>query len=324
MKEMILKEEALDMVSIENIKTLKQADLILEACNSSDSEVLEVYVNNAITRGAVYHKLTIVGEGELGLLRDEVATRYNIGGGTVSRYVSIFDNKNILLSKIKGIGPCMDADLKPTLASLLDTIKKDPDNVTKMITHRITSRGINNEIAKVVEDYMETANEDIRYLFSTKSRVALGRLATAIKEDDETKIVHIIKLDGVSEDKDEVTKKELRETIKSLEREIEELKEENEMLKRRNKFLIDSNKLSDVRSFLSRALKNKSILKRYKPELERAFDLLGVDVSTDEAMLKKAYKEKVSIYHSDKTGDDEMFRRVIEANKLVLDFIKGL
>ncbi len=82
--------------------------------------------------------------------------------------------------------------------------------------------------------------------------------------------------------------------------------------------------MSDVKRFLNRAVTHRGAMKRYKPELEDAFNLLGVDSMTDEKKLKKAYKEKVSIHHSDITGDDEMFRRIIEANKLVREYIKGL
>lgn len=330
MKEMIKREEVLDIVSIDNIKTLAQADEILEACNASDGDVLETYVQNAITRGAVYHKLTEVekpnGNGEY-YTQIEMGVIYNCSTGTVNNYISIYNNGDIVLRKLLGNIQHAEFNLKPTLRSLLDTIKKDPDNVTKMVEYRINSRGIvNQDTVNTITNYMNEASEDIRYLFSTQRSVALGRLASAIEEKDKDKIIHIIKLNGSSEKNAdiEMTRRECADALKSLGQENTELLSENDMLKRRNKFLVESYKLNDIHRLINRALTHASKLRRYKPEMQEAMDILGVDATVDILKLKTAYKNKVSIHHSDITGDDETFRKIIEANKLVKSFIEGL
>ncbi len=325
MKEIVKTEEVLDMISIDNIKTLEQADEILAMCNALDSDVLETYVQNAITRGAVYDKLTLVpndeGTGGLGLLNEEVGARYNTSHVTVGKYKNIFENRGILRLNSASCNSGY-IELKPTLTSLLDTIAKDSDIVECKIKAKLLSGSharFSEDTAMVISSYLDNTDEHTRYLFSKNKRVSYGFLAKAIKEGDFEKANKIISLNGSP-----IGETSHNSKTKELERQISELIEENEMLKRRNKFLVDSFKLSEVKRFLNRAIKNKGVLKRYKPELEEAFNLLGVDVSIDEIKLKKVYKEKVSVYHSDITGDDEMFRKIIEANKLVKEFIKGL
>ncbi|WP_296828237.1 J domain-containing protein [Treponema sp.] len=71
--------------------------------------------------------------------------------------------------------------------------------------------------------------------------------------------------------------------------------------------------------------------KTITPQIERALRLLGLNSDFNEESLRKAYKEKLNIYHPDKNSKTPVVqkvaadktRQVLEAYRLLLDFINS-
>ena len=157
---------------------------------------------------------------------------------------------------------------------------------------------------------------------SSSKNYKIKKLADVIQGKDEESVIYSVIDTGNKNSKS--SSKEDRERIRELEGEIAELKEENELLRRRNNFLVDSIARPRIAELLGRLSRNRAALKKMKPELLDAFSIMGVDVSVNEAKLKKIYRKKVSIAHPDRGGSDEEFHRIAEANRKILNFIKGL
>ncbi len=314
-------------LSINSIQSLSEADDILVSLNETDNKILEVVIHNAIARGQVYHRITsMTKENDEYYTHEDIAERYKISKGSVYNYMQVSENAEYILSYNLD-NPQHDGEtLKPSLTSILDYIKRSPEKVALRIDANINNRVIvNKDIKEVVEDYLEDASEDIRYLFSSKSRVSLGKLSTAIRGGSEKEILEIMRLGGRAKNKTG-NSKTFKETIRELEEENEDLRCSNEILKNRMDFLLKTISANSITQLLRRISNQAGALRKFKydPELIKAFDILGVGADVTLSELKKAYYAKVKDAHPDVGGNEEMFKKIVEANDRLKKAIKEL
>ncbi len=315
-------------VLISNLHSLSDADDILYSLNEADSNVLDVYVHNAITRGEVYHKITemINEDTETYFTLEDIGLRYGVSKATVINYVAVSESSDYLLSYDLEESQCVDFSLKPTLAGLLGYIKASPEKVAERLYNNIHKRKYaNRNNLDIIDRYFENVSEDIRSLMSNKKQVSLGKLADAITRGNEQEILEIIRLDGSRKNPESGTA-EQRAYIKKLEDDVEQLMADNSVLKTRIDFLLKSISASAVTQLLRRISVQAGALRKFKydPQLLKAFDILGVDADVTVDGLKKAYYAKVKDAHPDVGGDEEMFKNIVEANARIKQAIKDL
>ncbi len=107
---------------------------------------------------------------------------------------------------------------------------------------------------------------------------------------------------------------------------IQELESKITSLENRIAFFENSLSRKKIKQFMDLVDYTVKSLKKVGGNIEliNALKLIGVESTVNVSELKKAYREKVSIHHPDKGGDDEIFRKIVEANETIKNHIRRI